>query len=82
MFIVALACANHKILTHVFGPRLDSYVLLGIVTVLWLVSRILIDRIPWKLAFWIGVIGWFFFFSFSYYWYWFGPGAFGHSSLY
>ena len=78
MFVLFLAAARYDVLTHVFGSKFDSYALLGIACLLWIISRILFDRIPQKLALLIGIIGWILTFSFSYYWYCFGPGAFGH----
>jgi hypothetical protein len=78
MFFLLLAGIRHDLLTRAFGPKLDSYVLLGIATVLWIVSSLLFDRISKKLSLLIGVIGWLPTFSLAFYWYCFGPGAFGH----
>ena len=78
MFVLILAAAKHDVITRIFGPKFDSYAPLGIAVFLWIISRILYDKIPSKLAFWIGTIGWILTFTFAYYWYCVGPGSFGY----
>ena len=78
MFFLLLVAVNHKSLTQIFGPKLDSYVLLGVAVILWVISSIFFDRLPQKFALIIGIIGWILTFSLAFYWYCFGPGAFGH----
>jgi hypothetical protein len=82
MFFLALATVNHDLLTHAFGSRLDSYVLLGIAVILWMVSSVLIDRIPSHWVIRIGIIGWILTFALLGWYYLFGPGAFGASVVF
>ena len=78
MFILALATIKHELLERVLGPKAGAYGLLGIATVLWIISRVLIEYIPPRLVIIVGVIGWILTFSLLYWFYCFGPGAFGH----
>jgi hypothetical protein len=77
MFILTLAFTQFEALTRLFGREPD-YILLGLTAILMIVSMILLERIPKRVAILAGTIGWALTFLLAYYWCWFGPDAFGH----
>ena len=77
MFILTLATTQHDALARFLGPEID-YIFLGLLAILMIVSMILLERIPKKVAILAGTIGWILTFLLAYYWCWFGPDAFGH----
>lgn len=78
--ILLVTCCRHglKDLPKFVGEKATPYVVYFTPAMLGIAAMVIYERIPKRLAFNLGIIGWFLGLGLIYWYFWFGPGAFSH----
>jgi hypothetical protein len=78
IFLIALLSPGLETLIHKFGLKVAPYIGVGICLGIFAACLTVYDRIPKRLIFPLGLLGWVLTFLVACWYAWFGPGAFGH----